>query len=365
MVMKNKQHDNRKLAEDITIVIPTHERHRYLSRILDYYVSQRPNWPIVVCDSSRDKFKNKDTFNGARYLHFPNGDFSYKLREGLKYVQSRYCVLCADDDFIVPSAVAKCIVFLNNHSDYSSVQGKYVSFLNNTKIELRQLYMLHYDISVCSKFPSERIIQQFSPYMHQFYSVHRAENLLTTFDYASNSHITGNLMELLVAMISAINGKHEILPIFYSARESLPFSAGATSNSVEMIAASPEYEHEYNRFLEIVTNHLKLKGQLDYENAKECVLKAMDTYLNIFLPEIKTKSGEIKTFIKHKIPDLILPTVLLIHRQLRHFIGLDYSRKDFDRYFYEFGSEGKRELDLILQFVKKHNIRPSDSVENI
>ncbi|MFC1869529.1 TIGR00180 family glycosyltransferase [Thermodesulfobacteriota bacterium] len=353
------------MAEDITIVIPTHERHQYLSRILDYYVSQRPDCPIIVCDSSKDEFKDRDKFNGVRYLHFPNGDFSYKLREGLECVQSRYCVMCADDDFIVPSAIEKCVSFLDSHSDYSSVQGKYVSFVYKPKIELRQMYVRNYDIAVSSQFPGKRIVQQFNPYMHQFYSVHRIENLLATFGYAFDSRLNGNLIELLIAMIAALNGKHEILPMFYSARERLPFSAGATSDSVEMIDASPEYKHEYNSLLEIVTNHLKLKGQLDYEDARECVLKAMDTYLNIFIPEMRTKRGEIKTFIKHIIPDLMLPTVRLIHRQLRHFIGLDYSRKDFDRYFTQFGTEGKRNLDTILQFVKKHNIRPSDSVENI
>ena len=37
--------------------------------------------------------------------------------------------MCADDDFLVPSAITKCVAFLENNKDYSSAQGHYVSCL--------------------------------------------------------------------------------------------------------------------------------------------------------------------------------------------------------------------------------------------
>ena len=125
---------NSKIKEDIwdkvTLIIPTYNRHNYLTRILDYY--SNVNLRILVADSSQNEYPFKNTYQ-IDYFHYPNYMPSKKLADIIQKVKTPYVFMCADDDFIIPRAIEKCIKFLDKNSDYSSAQGIYFSFIYGKK----------------------------------------------------------------------------------------------------------------------------------------------------------------------------------------------------------------------------------------
>ena len=50
-----------------------------------------------------------------------------KIATGLKKVNTSFCVLCADDDFLIPDGLRKCLHFLSNNPGYISAHGRYIN----------------------------------------------------------------------------------------------------------------------------------------------------------------------------------------------------------------------------------------------
>ena len=58
------------------------------------------------------------------------------MKKALELSQSDLAVLCADDDFLVPSGLEKCIKFALDNPEYSCVHGQYGRFvINEHKIQ--------------------------------------------------------------------------------------------------------------------------------------------------------------------------------------------------------------------------------------
>jgi len=98
------------MFKDLTLVIPTHNRPKRLRRILEYYSEIEIR--IMICDSSKDKFPKKYLGKNVKHFHYKNWPYSKKLSNCIKKVKTKYLLICADDDFIIPSAIKKCIDFL-------------------------------------------------------------------------------------------------------------------------------------------------------------------------------------------------------------------------------------------------------------
>ncbi|KKL68331.1 hypothetical protein LCGC14_2126020, partial [marine sediment metagenome] len=102
------------MFDKISLIIPTHNRHQYLTRVLDYY--NGINLKILVADSSQKEYPFKNKYD-IDYFHYPNYIPHKKLADIIQEVKTPYVFMCADDDFIIPKAIEKCIKFLDNNSD--------------------------------------------------------------------------------------------------------------------------------------------------------------------------------------------------------------------------------------------------------
>lgn len=345
--------------QDITIFIPTHNRHQYLQRIIDYYSFYKIEWPIIICDSTCHKFNGELRQKNIKYLHYPMAKYVTKISEGMGSVQTKYCVMCADDDFIVPQTIKSCVSFLKKNKDYSSVQGKYISFIysGGNNFKLTPSYIPNYKVDISSDNACERLLQQFNPYMHQFYSVHHIQTLRDCFNIALGSFKNGCLIEIAVAMMASINGKHKILQNFYCAREIITLSAGSTYDKMDIVAAGKEYKTEYNNFLERITQYLVSKTDLDYDSARTCILSAIDVYLYKFMTG-RQKQGpttKLKTKIKKVLPENMYNHLKKAYKQMQAMVCNDTSIT-FNQYFDQFDSQSKEELQIIQSFIQKHDI---------
>ncbi len=289
------------MFDNVTLLIATRNRHPYLTRILDYYSDS--GLPILVGDSSSCEFPKKEDYEGITYLFFKDYIYYKKVAE---VVHTKYVVMCADDDFIVPSAIQHGVAFLETHSDYSSVQGRAVYFVQQPPhILVGPLYRYAWNIDINGDQVIDRIIQQFSLYMNQFYSIHRTENLKKSFEIAQEIQLKSmNVIELLIAFVAIIYGKHRVLPIFYHARERLPGSVGSTALSMKTFRTNPAYQAEFTAFVDRLTELLASTSKLNKKEAQAQVLSGLDAYTNLWLSQNHTPTRLVSNLrrIKNYLP---------------------------------------------------------------
>jgi len=214
---------------DLSIIILNHERYPHLKRLLNYYNTYGLEMNIVVLDSNMDKsvddelreLLNKENITWKKY---ENGNFYEKIENGIQCIKTKYSVLCPVDDFIVPSALVKCIEFLENHPDYLCAQGLFIKHWLFEKDGNTEFGWMPRDIRMVSnnfKLPQNRVYAYLSNLSggHQFYGVHRTEKFKLiwreTVRYASSM----GWGEYFPGCLSLIYGKRKVLPVFYLSRE--------------------------------------------------------------------------------------------------------------------------------------------------
>jgi len=338
------------LLKNITIIILSHFHHAYLYRILDYY--QEVDVNILVADSSNKVFPSCECYKNLQYHNYPGLPFCEKMAKIFHHVITPYVVLCADDDFIIPSAINYSLKFLDANPKYCSVQGHCVAFSKVEKVQVYPLYQEHFGYDINGTTAKERINQSFNPYMHQFYSVHRTENLKFFFQEIHSQFTNQAMGELGMVLISAINGKHKILPIFYTARDSFKNPERYIPPNLAQIISDPELRKEYEIFVELAATHFCQKTGSSLAEGKKCIEQGIEIYLKISTKKKKiisryNVSNYIKSLIKTFEPEFLLQYRKNLH--LKKIIG--------DTPGYPFSdTEAKKEWKIIESFILKHNV---------
>lgn len=276
----------------ITILIPTYNRPRYLERLLDYYHDSQVAYKIIVADGSSDEMKkaNRETvssFPVLKILHLdrysPETAFNIRLSDALNHVDTKYCVICADDDFITPNGISQSADFLEKNPDFAVAHGRYIGFrLKDDKKGKQQFfwkpkYSSHE--SVTFPDPKLRLSYHLSNYSPIFYAVHRTA--LSQMIWAETVKFINDIRfsELLPATLALIYGKAKCLDVLYCARESNPYSTGRTSKTLLNLMRKGTYYEEYARFVDCLSTHLSQQSQLNVEESRTMVNEAMDPYL--------------------------------------------------------------------------------------
>jgi len=333
--------------ESVTVVIPAHNRPEKLRRVLHYYLQTNIN--ILVSDSSAMLFPYLNEFPELNYYHFPKEQFLRKINNILPYINTKYVVYCADDDFIVPQAIEQCIIFLELHPDYNSAQGHYLSFeMKKEKVYFSPGYLRNFDKDINQNLPSERLPEFRNLYASLLYSVIRA----TTFVEMYKKCIEGErlkftnlfLAETYFNFFSLMSGKNRTLPIFYSAREKDYSSAAYSTVPISVLRSLPEYKEEFQNFFNILVNELVAKDNVDIETAKDL--------LSTLLQD--PKMDHIHPF-KRKLLNLLNvygPTELL-KKYFRHTYKLKAMKitKDMKSYPYNISTPEKESIiDCIIRY---------------
>jgi len=199
-----------------------------------------------------------------------------------------------------------------------------------------------------------RLRQQFSRYMHQYYSVHRTSNLKKAFDYDPKKITEPNLIEFYMSTVSCINGKHKVLPIFYTAKETIPGSGADTFPTFHKIMLKKKYDVEARYFLEKVVKHVAKKDKIKPSLARKKLMEIIKANLTRRSKYEKTFKFKLKTILDSKTPKVgILLRNLYFPRKRKKKILAVKNIKGFP--FYN-NSEDKKELAKINSLIRKHNI---------
>ena len=339
-----------------TIIIPTRNRHQYLTRSLDYYSSIQ-DIHVIVCDSSPEKYPHEIPAI-IQYVHLPGNTFAQKLALISDLVKTPYVLMCADDDFMTMEGIEKSVEFLEANKDYSSAQGNYIAFyFISGVIHYLPLYTTGVGVDINEDDPKLRISRYFGSGVQMYYCVHRIENFRQIFKSSAEKILNLNLMEYYIGLSTLIAGKHKVLPVFYSCRELLYNSSGKSAG-INELSINPKFAKEYGIFFDQISELLAQIANIGIVAAGEIieaeVKKYVDSSRSKEFYKKRKRSGIIQKIIPTSIRRGLSKTLFSMNKSKNIQKNIDFANTHSGFPFNN--EEGKKELDQIKSFILKHNI---------
>lgn len=209
---------------ELTVVIPTYNRHDHLSRLVSYYSGQTMPVTFLVLDSSLPDVveANRATIAGcdARFRHhvFPSTTpVAAKLAEGLTHVSTPYCAFCADDDLVFGIGLESALQFLRDHPEHVCADGIYLNYRLRPGNAI-QLQIEYASGGIELSHPVARVFRLYQRYESLFYGVFRTRDLATIFS-SVRAVPSLHYQELFQATAALLLGRSHRLPVFYAARQ--------------------------------------------------------------------------------------------------------------------------------------------------
>ncbi len=330
----------------ITILILTYNRPDYLKRILSYYSDYQIAYNIIVADSSSDENKQLNrgaisSFSNINISHinnYPSETNPYgKLAHALNYVDTKYCVLCADDDFITPNGINQSVDFLEHNPDFTVAHGRYISFrLESDGTEERfcwkpiylppgiktyrkpadTLRRLNTESSIAFADAEERLRYHLSNYfMPTVYAVHRTDFLKLIVEEAVKFTSDYQFAELLCSMLTLIHGKMKCLDVLYAARDADSVRS-VYLPSLEHLVKVGRYDEEYGEFRDCLEMHLSGKSELDAEASKKVIDDGMSAYMKKSYHNYKRVLLYKAEYVLDYLPDRMNKGIRALYRKL-------------------------------------------------
>ncbi len=348
-----------KIKPDCTIIIPTFNRPYCLGRILEYYDKCGKDFEIIVADSSSDENKEK---NKKIIALFTNLNISYlsdypseinpfqKWCDALNRVESKYCVFCADDDFITPNGIDQSVGFLEKNPKFTTAHGRYIHFeLKDDKTGKPQFYWK--TPWICKSITCENLEDRLKFFFSNFYSdtyvysVYRTDFFKFIFNECMKftNHVQAN--ELFFVAMTLIYGKIKNLDVLYGVREygSMTGAAIKKRDWILEIESSGTYDEEYNKFKEGLAAHISKNSELTIEQSK----KVVDENISIYIKKYYTYStSSIDKVIARKVR-MISHDLYKILRELYYLL---FKRSEKVAYYRKYHYE----IDKIRLYVIKY-----------
>jgi glycosyltransferase domain-containing protein len=238
------------MNDSISLLIPTHNRHRYLERALAYYSTA--GFPVYIVDSTAAAF-DMDGRENITYFHMPGVSLTGKIAAALEVISTPYIVMCADDDFLLHDRIADCVQFLEEHPVYASAAGNSICYKKNSivsgKVDFAAMYTTRLTYEVTEAAPLDRIRAFFNPYRGAFYAVHRSAVLRKAFEGAAGVVKNLFLNEYLTALYPLATGAFAELPFLFHIREYADDSGDKTTPNLDAIFQDAAFKKEYEAFV--------------------------------------------------------------------------------------------------------------------
>lgn len=149
--------------------------------------------------------------------------------------------------------------------------------------------------SIISPDPKSRLTEHLSNYsLSTVYGIHRTDFLRMVYQELLNSAVDPmQFGELLPSILTLVYGKMKRLDVLYAARQKYS-RVGYWPSLTEFMAAG-RYDKEYAKFRDCLTAHLSKKSQLNIEESRRVVDKAMNNYLRYYFGSsmftLRSKAG--------------------------------------------------------------------------
>lgn len=214
------------LRDQLTMIIPTRNRYDRLKRLLTYLRAHACTARLMILDSSSSAPPGGDELEqllmecGAaiRLTYDADQPPLEKMLDGLARVHTPYVVLCADDDFLIPSALKAAVDVLVARPEVSLVHGQ--SCMLHVVDGAIQWVDPYPQCHLLQSTAAERLQAHFRRYTVTFYSMHRIEALRRNFELVCGAKLDWHTWgELALSALAVIQGKALALPQLYMIRE--------------------------------------------------------------------------------------------------------------------------------------------------
>jgi glycosyltransferase domain-containing protein len=272
------------------------------------------NCDILLLDSSHEKFKKANrkvvsSFSDLKLNHLDHfsseTNFYTKIALSKDYLNRKFTVMCADDDFIIPKALDKSIEFLNNNSDHTAVGGYYLLFLTKKDQKGRKNFYWQEYLSSLKNIKNymssskndliTRLNSHFSFYFPTIYYLHHTDFLKLIFEetllYSKDYDFAFSFGELLLSMLTVIYGKFKTLNIIYGARECVHTPQPALFKSLNDHIKEKSFDFHYTKFKDCLVKHLSQKASIDLQTAGKIIDEGMNLYIQRYIRSRVSSSG--------------------------------------------------------------------------
>ena len=200
---------------DLTIVIPSYKRQKYLLRQILFWKDYDVN-PLILDGSPTAAQELLDCAGDhCRYIHLP---ISIEERFGIaaQMIETKYAAMLSDDELFLPSSLKTIVQFLDNNLSYSACKGNALGFqLDSTgKTCGQQAYQDLKDYDLNDEDPRIRMNRHMSPYvMASLWAVHRSEVLKICLNLGAEGpkYSTAAAFEAQVSLVTAWCGKVKVV----------------------------------------------------------------------------------------------------------------------------------------------------------
>jgi glycosyltransferase domain-containing protein len=261
------------MRDQLTIVIPTHNRHGYLARCVRWFAPL--GCTIVITDSSATEWTSElRTLPQVRYLHRPGGFEVYlaKLVAAYELVETPLAMMCADDDFALHGAVRSSVEFLTRNSDHEVCCGYYYLFQAfGPRVQLWPMVYRDHDLPEAD-WQARLSRATSTPY----YAVVRTGSMRETFrflvsqDFAGIENAFAGFVDTTLTWTAARNGKFKRLTEPFGLREYSPVvsSTGVRHRTIT--------SHKIAGFYSALIDHLLRASQVPEDRELLLRLAARD-----------------------------------------------------------------------------------------
>lgn len=205
------------MLSDITILIPSFNRHEYLVRSLYFWESL--SLPTIVVDGSQNPLPKRilNTLSSVTYLHMPNASVGKRLYEGSKLSRTKYTHTVSDDELLNPEGLVELRNFLDSNFDFVAACGHVVAWRSfRYLLFLKPFYSGFSKVKVDQESPIERVRHHMSNYQPcSIYSLVRTDVLeislqaVSLIDYPEYPEFC----ELVIEVCNAAQGKLAVIPV--------------------------------------------------------------------------------------------------------------------------------------------------------
>jgi glycosyltransferase domain-containing protein len=272
------------VLDQLTIVIITFKRYPFLKRLMKFYEGYNLHAQILVLDSTPEYPENNElkellSRDNVTWKKYDSSIFlANKISEGCKHIKTEYVALCADDDFLIPTALIDCVHFLAKKPDYESVTGLDFQHLKDGGIRnnLFRISPLTKGRSSEENTASERVHSYLSGKTgyYPMYAVHRSLTFKTIWNETTKYVCDWGLSEIFPCSLSFAQGKMKVLPVFYVSREPNSFSPFNEKRTLEMYS-----EEKLNSVVNGLSKYIKKIDGYSQNEAERLSRNAFDIFL--------------------------------------------------------------------------------------
>jgi len=316
---------------DLTIVIFTYNRHRYVLRNLTRWSGTEAT--VHVLDGTADALSNGVLNNftpNIKYHHLPVSIWE-RMARGVAMVETKYAAFLADDEFFIPSAAEASILELENNPELVACCGRGIDktltaelIVSAAAIETnKHTFQNGSSGAVGQGDPVERMISHMNPYVPStFYAICRStEWKRAVLSFTKRQFSSGLVAELQFELSMSFYGKVKVIDeLMWLRTAENPSNTAGFELEFHTWFTDPVYAQEVDDFLSMTASDLAITEALDFDTIRRGLDKACKAYVAYCVKNYRSAQSGKSAFGSKGWLALAIPSTLklLIKKFISH-----------------------------------------------